>query len=98
MLTATGNDLYYKTWPQPDLEQRIRLSKKRSKATAEQIARLLSIFKGTGGGRIYVNDFCAVFSPINGEDSMEYVYFGQIDLATWFPNPMIDGQSVLAAV
>ncbi len=98
VLTAAGNDVYYKTWPLPELEQRIRLSKKRSKTTAEQIARLLSIFKGAGGGRIYVNEFCSVFSPINDDEEMEYIYFGQIDLATWFPKPMTEGQQVLAQV
>jgi hypothetical protein len=85
VLAAAGNDIYYRTWPRPNVETRVKLSAKRGKATAEQMARLLSALKGPGGGRFYVNEFGCVFSPINGEGALEYVYFGQIDLNSWFP-------------
>ena len=42
--------------------------------------------KGAGGGRIYVNEFGAVFSPVTEDDSLRYVYFGQIDPNSWFPD------------
>jgi hypothetical protein len=90
VLTASGNDVYYRTFPRPQVEVRVNLSAKRGRSAAEQIARLLSAFKGTGGGRFYVNEFCSVFSPVNGTDGWEYIYIGQIDLNAWFPNPMVE--------
>ncbi len=84
MLTAAGNDVYYRTFPRPDVEKRVKLSAEAGKAPPQQIARLLSAFKGTGGGRFYVNEFCSVFSPINGADGLQYIYIGQIDLNPGF--------------
>jgi len=88
VLTASGDDIYYRTYPRPDVEKRVRLSKQRGKGVAEQIARLLSAFKGVGGGRLYVNEFCSVFTPINDSFGLQYVYVGQIDLDSWFPDPV----------
>jgi len=88
VLTAAGNDVYYRTFPRPNVEKRVRLSAHRGSAVAEQVARLLAAFKGTGGGRFYVNEFRSVFTPINGDDGLQYVYIGQIDLASWFRDPL----------
>jgi hypothetical protein len=88
VLTAAGDDVYYRTFPRPNVEKRVRLSAEKSKSAAWQIARLLSAFKGSGGGRFYVNEFCSVFSPINGTDGLQYIYIGQIDLDSWFPDPL----------
>jgi hypothetical protein len=60
----------------------------RGKGVAGQIARLLSVFKGTNGGRFYVNEFCSAFPPVSGTDGLEYVYIGQIDLNSWFADPL----------
>jgi hypothetical protein len=88
VLAATGGDIYYRTYPRPNVEKRVKLSESRGKAAAQQIARLLYALKGVGGGRIYVNEFGCVFSPINEEAGLRYVYFGQVDLDSWFPDPM----------
>ena len=88
VLTAGGDDVYYRVFPRPDVEKRVKLSAERSRTVAEQVARLLSAFKGPGGGRFYVNEFCSVFSPINGAEGLHYIYIGQIDLDSWFPNPL----------
>jgi|HubBroStandDraft_6_1064221.scaffolds.fasta_scaffold760694_2 hypothetical protein len=88
VLAATGDDIYYRTWPRPNVEKRERLSDKRGKAAALQISRLLYAMKGAGGGRVYVNEFWAVFSPITDGDGLRYVYFGQIDPNSWFPDPV----------
>lgn len=96
VLTATGDDIYYRTWPRPDVEKRVRLSAKRGKSAAQQIARMLAAFKGPGGGRFYVNEFGSVFSPINESEGLRYVYFGQIDLDSWYPDPMISAVEALA--
>jgi hypothetical protein len=88
VLAATGDDIYYRTWPRPNVEKRVKLSGMRGQPVARQIAKMLFAMKGAGGGRIYVNEFCAVFSPITDDDGLRYVYFGQIDLDSWFPDPM----------
>jgi hypothetical protein len=88
VLTAAGNDVYYRIFPRPDLEKRVKLSAARGRSAAEQIARLLSAFKGSGGGRFYVNEFRSVFSPINGADGLQYIYVGQIDPDAWFRQPL----------
>ena len=88
VLTANCNDVYYKTTPSPNVERRVKLSKERGTQVAGQVAKLLAAFKGHGGGRVYVNEFCSVFSPITGEEGLSYIYIGQIDLESWFPDPM----------
>lgn len=88
VLTAAGDDIYYRTFPRPDVERRVKLSVQRGRSAAGQIARLLSAFKGAGGGRFYVNEFCSVFSPINRADGLQYLYIGQIDLDSWFADPL----------
>lgn len=88
VLTAAGDDIYYRTFPRPNVEKKVKLSAGKGKSTAVQIAQLLSAFKGPGGGRIYVNEFCSVFSPINVTDSWQYLYIGQISLDSWFSNPL----------
>lgn len=88
VLTASGDDVYYRTFPRPDVEKRVRLSAERGRATAQQIARLLSGFKGSGGGRFYVNEFRSVFTPLNGLEGLQYIYIGQINLDIWFPDPL----------
>jgi hypothetical protein len=91
ILVAAGNDIYYKIFPRLDVEKRVKLSSERGRSVAEQVARMLSAFKGSGGGRFYVNEFCSVFSPINGREGLEYLYIGQLDLGSWFPNPVGSG-------
>jgi hypothetical protein len=88
VLSASGDDVYYRTFPRPNVEKRVKLSAEKDRRSAEQIARQLSAFKGSGGGRFYVNEFSSVFSPVNGTDGLQYIYIGQIDLDSWFPNPL----------
>jgi hypothetical protein len=88
VLTAAGDDVYYRTFPQPEVERRVKLSRERGKGIAQQIARLLSAFKGAGGGRFYVNEFRSVFSPISSDEELAYIYIGQIDLDSWFNDPL----------
>ncbi len=88
VLTAASNDIYYRCFPSPNVERRVKLSKERGIPTAEQVARLIAAFKGSGGGRFYVNEFCSVFTPIANSDGLEYIYVGRIDLDAWFPDPM----------
>jgi hypothetical protein len=90
VLTAAGDDIYYRTRPEPEIEKRVRLSNKRGRVTAAQMARLLSAIKGPSGGRFYVNEFRCVFTPIDNGESLHYIYFGQIELDSWFPEECAD--------
>ena len=90
VLSAGGNDIYYKTRPRPNVTKDILLSTKRGKTVAgAQIARTLAVLKGPSGGRFYVNEFGAIFSPVTDEEGMNYVYFGKIDMNSWFPDPTV---------
>lgn len=35
-----------------------------------------------GRGRFYVNEFSAVFSPVNGTNGLQYLYTGEVDIAS----------------
>ena len=94
VLKASGRDVYYRTYPRPNVEKKVTLSSQRGKDVAEQIARLLSAFTGPGGGRIYVNEFSAVFTPITRADELEYIYIGQIDLDSWFVSSLVPHTAV----
>ena len=85
VLAASGDDIYYRTRPEPEIEKRVRLSTKKGRATAAQIARMLSALKGPSGGRFYVNEFSCVFTPVDDGETLNYVYFGQVELSSWFP-------------
>src|SRR5262249_42309878 len=87
VLTAGGHDIYYKTRPRPNVTKDVLLSSKRGKMIAAQIARMLAVLKGPGGGRFYVNEFGAVFSPVSNEEELNYIYFGKITMDSWFPDP-----------
>lgn len=52
------------------------------------LAPLLKV-RGYEGGRFYVNEHRALFSPVDAGDGngIDYIYCGQLDLASWFPEP-----------
>ena len=48
--------------------------------------------KGHSGGRFYVNEHGAIFTPLTSgdEDGINYFYCGQINESAWFPEPNIN--------
>ena len=87
VLTAQGTDLYYdRIIKGGAIKQRVKLSKLIGQELASKTARKISRIKGGGGGRIYINEFCQIFAPVDGE----YVYIGKLDsLDECFPRPVI---------
>ncbi len=84
--------------PRPGVVKRERLAKyiggvQEAELVAGQIARI----KGHAGGRFYVNEFCKVFAPKQGDYGLDYVFIQTIDLANWFPKPEIGGEAETAA-
>ena len=102
VLAAGGKDIYFEspaltdTNP-PEIRQgvtrKVQLSKiLRDKALVTKILRPIWDVRGHQGGRFYVNEHRAIFTPVDKGDGngLNYVYCGQVDLAAWFPEPAID--------
>jgi len=84
VLTAACDDVYYKQHPTPKREVRVHLSDDVGAAAATKLAKRLAKVKGTGGGRIYINEECEFFAPINDSSGLRYEYLGHLDNDSWF--------------
>jgi hypothetical protein len=106
VLAAGGRDIYYETPaltnddpPQlmPMTTRKVQLSKvlKDNTLLGRATGKIAAV-KGSQGGRFYVNENCAIFTPHNRGDGngIEYIYCGMLDLAAWFPEPLIPVNSV----
>ena len=103
VLAAGGKDIRYDTPAltdsnPPEVRENvthiIQLSKLLNDQTllAKAIQPILDI-RGSQGGKFYVNEHSAIFTPVDrGDgDGLNYFYCGQIDLNAWFPEPQING-------
>lgn len=86
-LTAGGDDVYYQFSPRSDVTRKIKLSKQIGIRDAAAVADQIRSVKGFLGGRFYVNEFHAIFTPLNDNGDLTYVYIGQLDLKKWFARP-----------
>lgn len=106
VLAAGGADIYYKSPaltedepPQvrPSMMRKIQLSKVlRDKAAVGWAVRPVANIRGYNGGRFYVNENGAMFSPKQSGDGngLDYIYCGQIDPSNWFPEPTVSGADI----
>ena len=85
-LAAGNDDIYYEINLTPTRVQRVRLSEEVGKVPARRLAARLAQHKGNGGGRIYINEQCEFFAPIN-VDGLPFAYLGHLDDDPWFPAP-----------
>jgi hypothetical protein len=62
------------------------------RAAVARATKPVSDLRGHQGGRFYVNEHGAIFTPVSAGDGngLDYVYCGQIDGAAWFPEPRVD--------
>lgn len=102
VLAAGGADVYYDSPIVLDTDpprlrervtQRVKLSKVLSdKSAAAKTVKQIRDVRGHRGGRFYVNEHRAIFTPVSHDDGdgWHYVYCGQSDPAAWFPEPPID--------
>lgn len=102
VLAAGASDIYYETPaltdsdpPQvrPSVTRKVVLSKVLAdRAAASNSASLIARVRGHQGGRFYVNEHGAAFTPVSAGDGngLDYVYCGQIDREKWFPEPPVD--------
>lgn len=99
VLAAGAGDIYYDTPaltddnpPQirPSMTRRVQLSKVLSdRALVRRAVQPVAGVRGHQGGRFYVNEHGAMFTPVDAGDGngIDYIYYGQIDRAAWFPEP-----------
>jgi hypothetical protein len=61
----------------------------RDRALVTQAVRPIADVRGHLGGRFYVNEHGAIFTPVDRGDGngLNYIYCGQIDPAAWFSVP-----------
>jgi hypothetical protein len=102
VLAAGGSDIYYEspaltdTDPptlRPRMTRKVYLSKVLGdKSAASRCARIVADVRGHAGGRFYVNEHGAMFTPVGANDGigLDYIYCGQIERGAWFPEPPID--------
>lgn len=102
VLAAGGKDIYYET---PALTEDDPPSVRHRMTRRVQLSRVLrnpeALFaavksirsqRGSAGGRFYVNEHNAIFTPVTADDGngLDYIYCGQIDRNAWFPEPQVD--------
>lgn len=101
VLKAGGADIYYETPAltdqdppevRPNLTRRVELSKfLRDKPTLTRAVQPVAAVRGYQGGRFYVNEHGAMFTPVSGSDGngLDYIYCGQINREAWFKEPAL---------
>jgi hypothetical protein len=99
VLAAGGNDIHYVTpalsdseppVTLPDTKRKVQLSKVlRNAALVRRVVQPVAAIRGHEGGRFYVNEHGAMFTPVEKGDGngLDYVYCGMIDRTIWFPEP-----------
>jgi len=97
VLAAGGTDIYYETpaltdsdppTVRPMMTMKVKLSQVLANpALVRKAVGPVATIRGFEGGRFYVNEHGAMFTPIDqgDENGIDYVYCGTIDRATWFP-------------
>jgi hypothetical protein len=101
VLAAGAGDIYYETPALTDDDppairqsttRQVRLSRIISdKAALAGVVRPIAAQRGYQGGRFYVNEHGAIFTPVGAGDGngIDYVYCGNIERSAWFPEPRV---------
>lgn len=101
VLAAGGGDIYYETPAltdddppaiRPSMTRQVRLSRIiQDKTTIARVIRPIGAQRGHQGGRFYVNEHGAIFTPMEAGDGngIDYIYCGNINRSEWFPEPTV---------
>ena len=101
VLAAGGGDIYYESpaltdddppTVRPSMTRRVQLSRVLGdRAAVSRTVRPIANVRGHQGGRFYVNEHGAMFTPVGAGDGngIDYVYCGQILRDAWFPEPPV---------
>jgi len=90
VLCAGGSDIRYTMRPRPNVEKNVKLSKTLDPEKARAVAAKVCAVKGHAGGRFYINEFRAVFAPVQEGMNTTYLYVCTVELDEWFPEPNAD--------
>ena len=102
VLAAGGTDVYFESPALTDddppairenVVRKVKLSSVLgSKPQAASAAATIGKLRGYSGGRFYVNEHGAIFTPIDKGDGngLSYFYCGQVDMDKWFKAPRTD--------
>jgi len=100
VLAAGGQDVYYESpaltdedpaQVRPNMTRKVMLSKVlRNASAASDTARKVSAIRSQSGGRFYVNEHAAMFTPVSASSGgIDYIYCGNLEMEKWFPEPRI---------
>lgn len=84
-LTADGRDVYYKRPVRPGVVRKELLSDYVDPAAVIRMARPVK----QQGGRLYINEAQALFTPVMNDRRVEYTYLGTVEPDEWFPEPVL---------
>ena len=99
VLAAGSRDIYYESPAlindgslkiRPYVTRKVKLSKIiLDKSLLEEAIAPIEKIRGYQGGRFYVNEHGAIFTPVNtgNGNGIDYIYCGKINYDTWFPEP-----------
>ncbi|MGE4067443.1 MAG: hypothetical protein AB7H88_11760 [Vicinamibacterales bacterium] len=102
VLAAGAGDIYYEmpaltdSEPpevRPNTTRRVQLTKVVAPSpSVQRNIKSVAALRGHQGGRFYVNEHGAMFTPTSAGDGngIEYVYAGQLERAGWFAEPQVD--------
>jgi len=89
-LRAGGRDISYELRITPNRTREICLADAVGRKAAAEMARKIRAQRDDRGGRFYVNEWRAMFTPVSEEGGLRYVYIGQLeDSDPWFPKPEV---------
>lgn len=87
-LRAGVRDIAYELQIGPNRIREVRLSEIVGADAAARTADKIRRVRDERGGRFYVNEWRAIFTPITHRGEIRYVYIGQLeDSDPWFPKP-----------
>lgn len=90
-LRAGGKDISYERRLTANRTREVCLSEFVGTEAAARMASKIRAQRDERGGRFYVNEWRAMFTPVMGEGMLRYVYIGQLeDSDPWFPKPEIE--------
>jgi len=93
-LRAGGRDIAYERRTAPNRLLEVRLSDHVGTQEAAHMARKIREQRDERGGRFYVNEHRVIFTPVSEQDSLHYIYVGQLeDSDPWFPKPVVESIS-----
>lgn len=56
-------------------------------AASRTLGQRLARYKGSSGGRFFINERAELFGPVATDSGWDYIYFGNLDEDQWFPAP-----------